>query len=172
MPNMITAFVQGNGSDAQDFSAIQTGETVIYEGTITVSNPSDDPIRILIGGAFPANAPGAEILNAGLQVELLADASFDYDSLDSLTSIDIDEVTIEPGQSAPLTVTPNDALLLLATGDEVRVLDEAGVFSADLTTAFSADELDPGEYQLMNSSAETVTVHTLRIGPDLAPPSS
>ena len=152
LPNVIQSFLREENSVDQDLSVLQPGESVIFGGTMTIANESGAGAKFLIGGVYPVDAPATEA--------------------NSLMSVDIAQVTLLPGASAPLTVTENDILLLLADQEGGVVLTAESGYTYDLWSGLNESILEPGEYQMKNSTSELITVHTLRIGPDLAPPSS
>ncbi|MGE3798506.1 MAG: hypothetical protein AB7G88_11790, partial [Thermomicrobiales bacterium] len=153
-------------------STLRNGETALYRGAITVSAADGSPATILTGGVFSANASGAEAFLERMDIASWFSAAYVPKESGSLISFDIDQIELAPGESAPLAITPNDAILLLVSAAGIDVLAADGTVSAAITTSYDADGLEPGEYQVSNSGSDPVTIFALRIGPDLAPPSS
>lgn len=150
LPNPIQSFVRG-GVD-RDLSVLQEGESIIFAGTMTVANESGKGARFMIGGVYPADTSTADTI--------------------SLMSIDIDQVTLQPGDSVPFTVTPNDVLRLMANQEGGVMLIAASGYTWEVWSGLNTANLESGDYQMKNSSSQPITVQVLRIGPDLAPPSS
>ena len=173
---LISATLMGDGGVGPEGpQTLRAGESAMYEGHLIATNNTDTRVRMLMGGVYAAEiaTPVSVDPESGISILSRTLTTFSYDLENVLQSHDIARVTIAPGQQAPLSVTPNDALMLLASGGPLQVVSQSGSSSPiEITGSLSGDTLESGEYVLSNSGLSEVTVYTLRIGPDLAPPGS
>jgi hypothetical protein len=153
------------------------GESALYESHMVATNTGSTSARFLHGGVYKAEpTTEASETSYGFFAGQRAVSAFAHDPADSMQSLDVDRVTIDPGQEIPLTITANDAFLLVSDGGTLTLRPasdtdpELSTNPLIITSSFSGEELEAGNYTLTNPSANPVTVYTLRIGPDFAPP--
>jgi hypothetical protein len=153
------------------------GESALFESHMIATNTGSTPARFLHGGVYKLE-PTTETSETdyGFFAGQRAISEFAHDPADSMQSLNVDRVTIKAGQSVPVTITNNDAFLIVSDGGTLT-LKPASDADPELspnpvinTSSFSGEELEAGNYLLANPGANPITVYTLRIGPDLAPP--
>ncbi|CAN5846420.1 hypothetical protein BH24CHL4_BH24CHL4_13180 [soil metagenome] len=157
---------------------LRPGESALFESHMVATNTGSTRARFLHGGVFAA-VPSTEASETdyGFLAGDRIITSFAHDPADSMQSLNIDHVTIEPGKTVPVTITANDAFLLLADDGSALTMtypvadgDAPASMGMEGIESLSSDMLDPGTYEIENAGSDPVTVFTLRIGPDLAPP--
>jgi hypothetical protein len=153
------------------------GESALYESHMIASNSGATPARFLHGGVYKSGlVSGTPETLYGFFAGPRIATSFVHNPEDAMQSLNIDRATIEPGQFAPLTITDDDAFLLLTGDDAALTVSYPGgeevpsLVGIEGFGALNSDGLDPGDYELENIGSSPVTIYILRVGPDLAPP--